>query len=189
MVLFQILGHTILISLVHLIHFQFGLEIHLRQDFVFVVVKVYGKWSIISLILKAPAETHLTEMVTGNWAHLMRSIKSCNLVTAWNHYIIANSCFHSNTIIMMLQKTNNRFEASSLFFFCSHTSDANKFRTPWKSFNFPFSFLDHVWKRLRSITNYSRRKLNHFEKSAINLLKRCQKCSYYKYLRYAWRLP
>ena len=66
-VLFQILGHTVLISLVHLIHFQFGLEIHLlRQDFVFVVVKVYGKLSIISLILKAPAETHLTEMFTGN---------------------------------------------------------------------------------------------------------------------------
>ena len=65
-VLFQILGHTVLISLVHLIRFQFGLEIHLRQDFVFVVVKVYGKLSIISLILKAPAETHLTEMFTGN---------------------------------------------------------------------------------------------------------------------------
>ena len=65
-VLFQILGHTILISLVHFIHFQFGLEIHFRQDFVFVVVKFYGKLSIISLILKAPAETHLTEMFTGN---------------------------------------------------------------------------------------------------------------------------
>ena len=67
-------------------------------------------------------------------------------------------------IIVMLQKPNNRFEASSLFFFCSHTSDANKFRTPWKSFNFPFSFFRSCLKKVEVNYKLLEKKIESFEK-------------------------